>query len=53
MGTGGELAVHDNVTFEANAAAYGGAVSLRFSSIARPSGVFYVLKGFARVGSIR
>ena len=38
MSDGGELAVHDNVVFEANAAVWGGAVSLRFNSIAHPSG---------------
>jgi len=40
MMDGGELAVYNNVTFEANAAGeHGGAVSLRFGSIADPSGV--------------
>ena len=39
MYEGGELAVHNNVTFEANAAEDdGGAVSLPFNSIAHPSG---------------
>ena len=42
MHEGGELVVHDNVTFEANTAERGGAVSLRSNSVAHvahPAGV--------------
>ena len=34
MHTGGELTVHANVVFEANTGTYGGAVSLRFDTVA-------------------
>ena len=40
MRSSGELAVHDNVVFEANTAGVdGGAVSLPLDTIAHPSGV--------------
>ena len=53
MRTDGLLAVHDNVTFEANTAAeWGGAVSLRSNSIVNSSADIYVLIGFARIDSI-
>jgi predicted outer membrane repeat protein len=37
MSTDGELAVHDNVVFEANTALFGGAVSCSLNSIGHPS----------------
>ena len=40
----GELAVHDNVVFEANTAGqYGGAVSLLSNSSSLPSGVVHFI----------
>ena len=55
MYTGGELAVHDNVVFEANTAGEdGGAVSRPLEIAFHPSVVvcFSIIR-FARVGSIR
>ena len=50
MYTDGELAVHDNVVFETNTAeADGGAVGLRSSSIAHPSGGGVCFERFCEV----